>query len=76
MATQDSDSAGLLPGEWVALQGQESWGPGQIQSVIGNRITVNFENAGKQVIDITAAKLVAVSAINDVEEPAASSRSN
>ena len=27
------------------------WGVGQVQSVIGERITVNFENAGKQVID-------------------------
>lgn len=27
------------------------WGVGQVQSVIGGRITVNFENAGKQVIN-------------------------
>ncbi|WP_275982000.1 DUF3553 domain-containing protein [Frigidibacter sp. ROC022] len=27
------------------------WGLGQIQSVIGNRITVTFEEAGKVVID-------------------------
>ena len=27
------------------------WGVGQVQSVIGDRITVNFENVGKQVID-------------------------
>ena len=27
------------------------WGTGQVQSVIGDRITVNFENTGKQVID-------------------------
>lgn len=27
------------------------WGIGQVQSVIRERITVNFENAGKQVID-------------------------
>ena len=27
------------------------WGVGQVQSVIGDRITVNFENTGKQVID-------------------------
>ncbi len=29
------------------------WGIGQVQSVIGHRITVNFENTGKQVIDGT-----------------------
>lgn len=76
MTSTDNDSAGLLPGEWVTLAGQESWGIGQIQSVIGHRVTVNFENAGKQLIDTSVAKLVAVSAINDVEEPAGSSRSN
>lgn len=27
------------------------WGPGQVQSVIGPRVTVNFENAGKIVIN-------------------------
>ena len=27
------------------------WGLGQVQSVIGGRITVNFEHAGKVVID-------------------------
>lgn len=27
------------------------WGRGQVQSRIGDRITVNFSEAGKQVID-------------------------
>ena len=27
------------------------WGAGQVQSVIGPRVTVNFENAGKIVIN-------------------------
>lgn len=27
------------------------WGLGQVQSAIGDRITVNFEHAGKVVID-------------------------
>lgn len=27
------------------------WGTGQVQSRIGNRITVNFTHAGKQVVD-------------------------
>jgi hypothetical protein len=35
----------------VRHPGQPDWGLGQVQSVIGNRITVNFENAGKVVID-------------------------
>jgi hypothetical protein len=27
------------------------WGTGQVQSVIGDRITVNFENAGKVLVN-------------------------
>ncbi|MEL6235677.1 MAG: DUF3553 domain-containing protein [Pseudomonadota bacterium] len=27
------------------------WGLGQVQSIIGDRITVNFEHAGKVLID-------------------------
>ena len=72
----DMIDGGFLPGDWVTLQGMESWGPGQVQSVIGARVTVNFENAGKQTIDISVAKLVAVSAINDVQEPAPPARSD
>jgi hypothetical protein len=30
---------------------QPDWGVGQVQSRIGMRITVNFQNAGKVVID-------------------------
>ncbi|WP_339948666.1 DUF3553 domain-containing protein [uncultured Albimonas sp.] len=41
----------LEPGDRVKLPGAPDWGVGQVQSVIGARITVNFENAGKQVID-------------------------
>jgi len=29
------------------------WGVGQVQSVVGDRITVNFENAGKVLIIAT-----------------------
>ena len=35
----------------VRHPGQPDWGRGQVQSVIGARITVNFEHAGKVVID-------------------------
>lgn len=41
----------LEPGNLVRHQGQPDWGLGQVQSVIGNKITVNFEHAGKVVID-------------------------
>lgn len=41
----------LEPGMRVRLPAAPDWGVGQVQSVIGARITVNFENAGKKVID-------------------------
>lgn len=41
----------LEPGMLVRHPGREDWGLGQVQSVIGARVTVNFEHAGKVVID-------------------------
>ena len=39
------------PGDYVINPGNKNWGIGQIQSVINNKITVNFENVGKKVIN-------------------------
>ncbi len=48
----DKPGNGLLsPGDFVRHPTRTDWGLGQIQSMIGHRITVNFENAGKVVID-------------------------
>jgi hypothetical protein len=41
----------LEPGMIVRHPGQPDWGLGQVQSRIGDRITVNFEHQGKVVID-------------------------
>lgn len=41
----------LEPGDLVRHPAQADWGLGQVQSVIGTRITVNFEHAGKVVIN-------------------------
>jgi hypothetical protein len=38
----------------VRTRTSEDWGLGQVQSVIGSRVTVNFEHAGKVVIDSNA----------------------
>lgn len=38
------------PGMLVRHPAQPDWGIGQVQSVVGERITVNFENAGKLLI--------------------------
>mgnify|MGYP006123711661 CR=1 FL=1 len=39
------------PGDFVINVNNRNWGIGQIQSIINNKITVNFENAGKKVIN-------------------------
>ena len=39
------------PGDYVINPANKSWGIGQIQSVIKNKVTVNFENIGKLVIN-------------------------
>ena len=42
----------LEPGNFVINPSNKSWGIGQIQSIIKNKATVNFENKGKLVINI------------------------
>ena len=50
----------LVPGVLVRHPDQEDWGLGQVQSSIGNRITVNFEHKGKQIINCDIISLVLV----------------
>ncbi len=50
----------IEPGALVRHPGQPDWGLGQVQSVIGARVTVNFEDAGKQTIDAGKVTLVYV----------------
>jgi hypothetical protein len=50
-------NAVLGPGMRVEHPGRPDWGPGQVQSRIGARITVTFEEAGKVVIDGTRVEL-------------------
>ena len=45
------------PGDYVVNPTDKSWGIGQVQSIIGNKVTVNFENNGKRVINIENIKL-------------------
>lgn len=44
-------NAMLEPGMTVRNRAAPNWGLGQVQSRIGHRITVNFENAGKVVVN-------------------------
>jgi len=38
-------------GDFVANPSNKDWGVGQIQSIIKSKVTVNFENVGKKVIN-------------------------
>jgi hypothetical protein len=50
----------LEPGVLVRHPTQADWGLGQVQSVDGFRVTVNFEEAGKHTIDARRVTLVYV----------------
>jgi hypothetical protein len=54
----------LEPGQFVRHPGRPDWGLGQVQSAIGDRITVNFENAGKVLVN------AAVVQLEPVDDPA------
>jgi hypothetical protein len=52
----------LAPGMWVVNPVQPDWGLGQVQSAVGDRVTVNFENTGKMLIN---ANLVVLEVVDD-----------
>ena len=47
----------LEPGNFVINPSQKNWGIGQIQSIIKNKATVNFQNNGKKVINLDNVEL-------------------
>jgi hypothetical protein len=55
----------LVPGALVRHPDRPDWGLGQVQSAIGNRVTVNFEHQGKQLINTSVITLVVVSGDDD-----------
>ncbi len=40
----------IEPGDKVINPSNKGWGIGGVQTIINNKITVNFENVGKKVI--------------------------
>lgn len=50
----------LAPGMRVRHPAEPGWGVGQVQSAIGDRITVTFEHAGKVVIDAAVITLIPI----------------
>ena len=54
----------LEPGDFVINPLNKSWGIGQIQSMVQNKVTVNFENVGKKVIN---SEKIILEKINKIE---------
>jgi Protein of unknown function (DUF3553) len=50
----------LVPGAMVRHPTQPDWGLGQVQSVVGERVTVNFEDRGKVLINAAVVELEVV----------------
>ena len=50
------------PGDKVINPLNKDWGIGQVQSIIKDKVTVNFQNAGKKVIN---AKNIELKKINE-----------
>ena len=48
------------PGDKVINPNNKNWGIGQVQSIINNKVTVNFENVGKKVINADNIELVKI----------------
>ena len=40
------------PGDKVFNPVRKDWGIGQVQSIIKDKVTVNFQNVGKKVINV------------------------
>ena len=45
------------PGDKVKNPANNEWGVGQVQSIIDDKVTVNFENVGKKVINSNIVEL-------------------
>jgi hypothetical protein len=45
------------PGDKVTNPDNKDWGIGQVQSIINGKVTINFENVGKKVINSEIIKL-------------------
>ena len=48
------------PGDKVFNPNKKDWGIGQVQSIIKEKVTVNFQNVGKKVINCNNIELMKV----------------
>ena len=49
------------PGDKVINPNNKDWGTGQVQSIINGKVTVNFENVGKKVVNSNLINLEKIS---------------
>ncbi len=61
-------ASAITPGSFVRHPDRPDWGVGQVQSAIGGRITVNFEHAGKVLVN---AAMVSLEPLSETELDAA-----
>ena len=52
------------PGDKVFNPNNKDWGIGQVQSIIKEKITVNFQNVGKKVINAKNIELIKINEQN------------
>lgn len=50
----------FVPGALVINPAEAGWGIGQVQSAVGTKLTVNFENMGKIVVNTAIVHLEVV----------------
>tara|TARA_B100000900_G_scaffold382623_1_gene369938 strand:+ start:290 stop:460 length:171 start_codon:yes stop_codon:yes gene_type:complete len=50
------------PGDKVENPSNKDWGIGHVQSIIEGKVTVNFENVGKKVINVRYVELKKINA--------------
>ncbi len=55
------------PGDKVTNPANKDWGIGQVQSIINDKVTINFENVGKKVINTKVVILEKIDKIDKIE---------
>ena len=55
------------PGDKVTNPNNKDWGIGQVQTIINDKVTVNFENVGKKVVNSNLINLEKLSNKKDIK---------
>ncbi|HEX5325645.1 MAG TPA: DUF3553 domain-containing protein [Acetobacteraceae bacterium] len=55
--SSSAPKSSIEPGCWVFHPEHPEWGAGQVQSAVGDRVTANFEHAGKVLINTGVIRL-------------------